>query len=88
VAPKTAHSAGYCLLPRITFSRFEPLTANTIEASSATATTTRDGWVKRLSGQRRKPLSPVTLVVGARSQCHYDNLSSYLVVSTLTPAAA
>ena len=29
-----------------------------------------------------------TLVAGARSQCHYDNLSSYFVISGLIPAAA
>ena len=29
-----------------------------------------------------------TLVAGARSQCHYNNLSSMVVISGLTPAAA
>ena len=28
-----------------------------------------------------------TLVAGARSQCHYANLSSYFVIPNLTPAA-
>jgi hypothetical protein len=28
------------------------------------------------------------LVAGARSQCHYEHLSSYFVISSLTPAAA
>ena len=31
---------------------------------------------------------PLTVVAGARSQCHYDSLSSYFVISGLTPAAA
>ena len=29
-----------------------------------------------------------TLVAGACSQCYYDHLSSYFVISSLTPAAA
>jgi hypothetical protein len=39
-----------------------------------------------------RPFGPgarqITLVAGARSQCHYAHLSSYFVISSLTPATA
>ena len=39
-----------------------------------------------------RPFGPrvrqLTLVAGERSQCHYAHLSSYFVISSLTPAAA